>query len=126
MTYLLVFCLGAVIDVMYVLWIRAVNQRQIFRAGVYSIGIAAPGIFGYLEIVSDTLMAVPYLLGLALGTMATLRFGKKKEKPAIELQLTPQEVARLVELGWIAPYGRGEWEFTDKGEKSLMEACDLD
>ncbi len=80
MTYVLVFWLGAVIDLMYVLWIDAVNKRHIFRAGAYSVGIAAPGLFGFLEIVSDVSMAFPYLAGLAVGTMGTLYFRRPPTK----------------------------------------------
>jgi len=79
MKYVIVFCLGFIIDFMYVLWIQSVNKRQVFRAGLYSVGIAAPGIFGYLEIVDDTVMAAPYLLGLAVGTMVTLKFQKEND-----------------------------------------------
>lgn len=80
MTWALVFCLGAVIDVMYVLWIDSVNNRRILKAGLYSVGIAAPGLFGFLEIVGNTYMAIPYLTGLACGTMGTLYFKKSPGK----------------------------------------------
>lgn len=80
MNYLLVFCLGATIDLMYVLWVQSVTKKEILKSGLYSVGVAAPGIFGYLEIVDNTWMAVPYLAGLATGTMATLYVQSKKDE----------------------------------------------
>jgi len=84
MSYLFVFALGAVIDLMYILWIDSVTHRKIWRAGVYSVGVAAPGLFGFLEVVSNVYMAIPYLAGLAVGTMVTLYF-KKREEAAGEM-----------------------------------------
>jgi hypothetical protein len=67
--YLKVFCLGFLIDIMYVIWILAVASGSVWLASFASVGMAIPGIFGYMAILEDRKMAVPYLLGLFFGTM---------------------------------------------------------
>ncbi len=113
--------MGAIIDLMYVLWIGAVNKRQIFRAGAYSIGIAAPGLFGLLEIVSDTTMAIPYLIGLACGTMGTLYFKKTEPKTVtMDLDFTEKEMQDLQAAGMV----KTSHELTSHALDVLMESLD--
>lgn len=64
-----VFCFGFIIDVMYVVWIKAVASGSAWLAGFAAVGLAAPGLFGYLEIVNNRKLIKFYLLGLFIGTV---------------------------------------------------------
>jgi hypothetical protein len=70
---LTVFLLGVATDI---LWIKCtqeiVNSRRPIRAGIYSVALAAPGLFGFMEITRDISLAAPYLLGLFVGTIVSL------------------------------------------------------
>lgn len=79
-TAVTVFLFGFIIDWMYVGWTRSVQGFEIFKAGIYSILVAAPGVFGYLEIVNNRWMAIPWFLGLGLGTICSLYYFKKKKE----------------------------------------------
>lgn len=67
--YVKVFCLGFLIDIMYVIWILAVASGSVLLASFASVAMATPGIFGYMAILEDRKMIAPYLLGLFFGTM---------------------------------------------------------
>lgn len=68
-TAIKVFCYGFIIDVMYVIWIKAVASGSAVLAGFAAVGLAMPGLYGYLEIVNNRKLVKFYLLGLFLGTI---------------------------------------------------------
>ena len=73
--YLKVFFFGFIIDIFYVVWIKSVAIGNVFLAGVSAVALAAPSLFGYLEIVDNRKMVYPYLFGLFCGTIfATVLF----------------------------------------------------
>jgi hypothetical protein len=67
--YIKVFCLGFLIDIMYVVWIIAVASGSVLIASSASVAMATPALFGYMAILEDRKMIIPYLLGLFFGTM---------------------------------------------------------
>lgn len=67
-----VFFYGFIIDFMYVLWFASVAEDKTLLAGGAAILLALPGILGILSILEDKRLAVPYLLGLSCGTMASM------------------------------------------------------
>lgn len=70
--FLKVFFYGFIIDFMYVLWFSAVADEKTLLAGGAAILLALPGILGILSILDDKRLTIPYLLGLACGTMASM------------------------------------------------------
>jgi hypothetical protein len=64
-----VFCYGFLIDVMYVIWIKAVASGSALLAGTAAVGLTLPGLLGYMEILSNKKLMYPYLFGLFLGTV---------------------------------------------------------
>ena len=75
--YVKVFILGAIIDVMYVVWIQAVATGGEILAGFAAVGLALPSLLGYLEIVENKKMMIPYLLGLFTGTVLATMYLKE-------------------------------------------------
>lgn len=72
LAYLQVFAYGLVIDWAYVLWVRYVASGAKGKAAIASVAVAAPGVFGITAIVSDRILAIPYLVGLFVGTYSCL------------------------------------------------------
>lgn len=68
-----VFSFALVIDVMWVLYILTVSKNKRFLASIVSMMMGAPAIFGYLEIVNNVMMSIPYLIGLGVGTLVGLK-----------------------------------------------------
>jgi hypothetical protein len=64
----LLFLVGLVYDVLYVLWNHSVASDRIHRASVLSVAIAAIGMFGITKVVESHVMAVPQLCGVLAGT----------------------------------------------------------
>ena len=67
-----VFFYGFIIDFMYVLWFGSVADGNTLLAGAAAIMLALPGLLGILSILDDKRLAVPYLIGLSCGTMASM------------------------------------------------------
>jgi hypothetical protein len=78
--YLTVFALGFIIDIFYVGYISAVTQRAKLKAGVMSILLAAPALFGYIEISGNPRLCVPYFLGLFLGTIVAMELKERADR----------------------------------------------
>ena len=67
-----VFFYGFIIDFMYVLWFASVADDKVFLAGAAAVLLALPGLLGILSILENKKLAIPYLLGLACGTMISM------------------------------------------------------
>lgn len=63
-----VFAAGVAIDLAYVAWMRGVSDRQPVRAALASMAIGACSLLGLTGVVADHWLAVPWLLGLGVGT----------------------------------------------------------
>jgi len=72
--FLKVFFYGVSIDILYVFYILFVSRRMKFRAATFSMLMAAPAIFGFLDIYEKRWLAIPYLLGLFSGTIAAMMY----------------------------------------------------
>lgn len=70
MNYALVFAAAFLIDVCYVRWMLHVGEGHAWRAGLASMAIGACSLLGLTQVVVDHWLAIPYLLGLGLGTVA--------------------------------------------------------
>ena len=73
MNYLWVFCMGFIIDFAYVKWVQKVGEGKRIEAGCASVFIAAPAALGITEIVHNQVMIAPYLLGIFLGTVISVK-----------------------------------------------------
>lgn len=78
--YVYIFFLGFGIDLVYVWYIQAVNERAKLKAGVLSVMLAAPAMFGWFEVYENRLLAIPYLLGLFTGTLLALEWSLRQAK----------------------------------------------
>lgn len=73
MTALLVFLCAALVDVFYTRWIVNVSSGRPVQAALSSVGVGAAGLVGVTSVVTDHWMAIPYLLGLGVGTVAGMK-----------------------------------------------------
>lgn len=76
-----VYAFGFLIDIMWVGCVTQVAAGNRVRASVYSMLLAAPALFGYVEVMQDRWMAVPYLLGLGSGTYVATGRGTSSGGP---------------------------------------------
>ena len=74
LVYAKLFLGGFVIDLLYVWYFQHVVARKKLKAGLLSVLLAAPALFGYIEISRDVYLALPYFFGLFCGTVAALAF----------------------------------------------------
>ena len=76
---LIVFMLAMATDF---IWVQA--TREITRpdprpvvAGCLSVLLAVPSLFSFVQVSEDTVLAAPYMAGLFIGTVLTVRHSKK-------------------------------------------------
>lgn len=68
----LVFLLGFVIDLFYVVYVNAVRDRHKLKAGAASVMLAAPALLGFMSILEEKLLMAPYFAGLFFGTITAM------------------------------------------------------
>lgn len=71
------FFLGVAVDLLYVLWIKAVADDKRFYAVLWSVLISICSLFGFLNAVDHRWLSIPYIVGLGTGTYLGMIFGKK-------------------------------------------------
>ncbi len=67
-----VFVAGFVIDFAYVGWMKSVEAHQPIQAGLFSVLVAACGLFAVFEAFKQKKMVIPYLAGLFFGTVCSM------------------------------------------------------
>jgi hypothetical protein len=67
-TWLLVFVVWVVYDVLYVLWNHFIYDRRPHLCAATGVSISAIGIFGVINVTEDRLLAVPQLCGVLVGS----------------------------------------------------------
>ncbi len=77
-----VFLSGFIIDILYALWVLSVSEGKHWRAAVFSGLMALPSIFGIIHIVDSHILAIPYAVGLALGSVAGMKVNDKLKQRA--------------------------------------------
>lgn len=78
-----VFCCGLAIDLGYTLWMSSVSKGNKLLAGLFSVAIYLPGLFGLFAILENHYMSVFYGGGLFSGTilgMYLTEFIEKQKK----------------------------------------------
>jgi len=73
------FSLGLSIDLLYVLYIRAVTKRTKIKAGLLSVGVAVPALLGTINVYDERSLIVPYMVGLFTGTYLAMLFEEMKK-----------------------------------------------
>jgi hypothetical protein len=73
------FPLGIVLDLIWVMWMNAVEKEWIWRAGFWGMLTAAIGLFATIDIVHEPLRAIPYLVGLFFGSALGVAIKKRKK-----------------------------------------------
>lgn len=71
--YLLVFAASAAFEAAYVAWARSCSQGAAWRVTAWSMATAALGLLGVAGALKTPYGAVPYLLGIALGSYVAAR-----------------------------------------------------
>lgn len=74
------FPVGIVLDLIWVLWMNAVEKEWMWRAGFWGMSTAAVGLYATIDIVHDWQHAIPYLGGLFIGSMLGVCLKKRKRK----------------------------------------------
>ncbi len=72
-----VFVLGFLIDILYIAWMYSTQQNNYLLAVLSTVSISACSLFGFINVYDDRVLAVPYLIGLVLGTIVGI-FLKKR------------------------------------------------
>lgn len=72
-----VFLSGFLIDILYALWVLSVSDGKHWRAAIFSGVMALPSIFGIISIVDSHILAIPYAIGLALGSVAGMKINER-------------------------------------------------
>lgn len=72
------FPVGIGLDIIWVLWMNAVEKEWPLRAGMWGMATAAVGLFATIDIVHDWQHAVPYLAGLFFGSWAGVLLKRRK------------------------------------------------
>lgn len=72
------FLVGVVLDLIWVLWMNAVEKEWPWRAGFWGMMTAAVGLYATIDIVHDYQHAIPYLVGLFFGSALGVYLKKKK------------------------------------------------
>lgn len=82
---LLVFTFGLLIDAVYVFWVVAVEKNRIHLAGLCTVCIATSSSLGFLDIVDNHWLLVPYLFGIYLGTILGVWLKRRfADAPAVD------------------------------------------
>ena len=82
----LVFFLGFSIDIAYIIYINSVREGHKIKAGAASVLLAAPALFGFMSILEDKLLMIPYFLGLFCGTIVAMAWHERHTATASPLQ----------------------------------------
>ena len=75
--YLQAFVLGFAVDLLYILWFYATAANRYGLGVVASVSISACSLFGFINVYDNRILALPYLIGLALGTLAGIYLQKR-------------------------------------------------
>ncbi len=70
------FLMGLSIDLMYVLYLKAVHQKKKIRASLLSVGVAMPALMGTIAVYDDRWLLFPDMLGLFSGTFLAMTLAK--------------------------------------------------
>ena len=76
MTWVYLFFIGTVFDLLYVLWMSACERRKPHLAGILGVLIALCSFLGVQGALEDPMNLVPYLSGLYLGSYLGVRLKK--------------------------------------------------
>ena len=74
--------LGVVLDIIWVLWMNAVEKEWPIRAGWWGMLTAAVAMFATVDIVHEPIQSVPYLMGLFIGSYLGVSWKKRKRQNA--------------------------------------------
>lgn len=78
------FVLGFAIDLFYCLWFYATAANRYILGVFASVSLSACTLFGFINVYDTRILAIPYLLGLALGTIVGIFLQKKFKREASE------------------------------------------
>lgn len=74
--FLFAFC----IDIAYVFWLESVRKQRYLRAGLASVLISAPALFGFYLTFQNLWLCIPYFIGLFWGTVFGMKLTKWLEE----------------------------------------------
>jgi hypothetical protein len=61
--------LGILLDLIWVLWMSAVQKDWPLRSGFWGMATVAVGLFATVDIVDDHIQCIPYLMGSFIGSV---------------------------------------------------------
>lgn len=67
-TWIYLFFIGTIFDLLYVLWMNACNNKRAHLAGILGVLISACSIIGVKEALDDMVNVIPFWSGLYLGS----------------------------------------------------------
>lgn len=88
------FMLGVLIDILYIAWIWSANSNRYAIGVISSVAISACSLFGFINVYDDRWLAIPYLLGLAVGTIIGIFIKKRVDCEAPEGKDGPSQSTR--------------------------------
>lgn len=81
MEYAIAFIAGAALDLLYCRWVLDVTQSRPIHAALASMAIGGFGLLGLAQAVSNHWAAIPYILGLGVGTLLAVWAPLRVQRP---------------------------------------------
>lgn len=78
MSWLIVFVSAAVIDVVYISYFAAVRDKLVGKAILCSMLLGVCGLVGMVGVIDDSLLSIPYLAGLGVGTAIGMKWTNRE------------------------------------------------
>jgi len=79
-TWIILFCTYLVFDILYVLYIQAVNEYKALKASFLGVFMYLLTAYGTIEYISNFVNVIPIILGSFIGTFVTLKLGKRSSE----------------------------------------------
>lgn len=77
LTWIYLFVIGTIFDLLYVLWMNACNEKRAHLAGILGVLISACSFLGVKEALADALNLIPFWTGLYVGSYVGVKLKAK-------------------------------------------------
>lgn len=74
------FVWGFALDVLYLLWLNAIDKIHVWRASIWGTILGAVTLFATIDVVRDPFQAIPYLSGMFVGSVVGMYVKKRNKK----------------------------------------------
>lgn len=90
MKYIIVFLAVTLVDIIWALYIKAIAQNAVIRAGITATAIYILGEYAILAYTESPIYIIPATLGAFIGTILTVYWNKKEDEKSTTTGTTKQ------------------------------------